>query len=143
MVDTTSEPRWTVAANTDLGVVFEETFEPVYRYAARLAGADRELAEDLVQDAYARLLSAVRRGGLTEVGVGWVVVAVRNRFIDHVRHVRHEAVANLDSRPTGDRDSAGAATTAVDSLSPLERLVLMLHHVDGYSVREVAAMIGK
>ncbi len=131
--------RWMLPRDDDLADVFDATFDEVYRYAARLTGANREMAEDLVQDAYLQLLRAVRASALTEVTYGWLISVVRNRFIDSVRRDKR--------RPMLHRfivsDESGAATEALEQLQPTHRLALVLHHVDGYSVKETASMLGK
>jgi DNA-directed RNA polymerase specialized sigma24 family protein len=42
-----------------------------------------------------------------------------------------------------DPSPEGSIDALVDRLEPLDRLVLVLHHVDGWSVRDVASAIGK
>ena len=144
--------RWRVTSEAEIEVVFSSVFDDVHRYASRLAGSDRSLAEDLVQDAFVGLVRAVRNGDVDEVSIGWLLVSVRNRFHDHVRRERSarrvgrlRAVRDGDASPgPGDTDQAlGMASAALASLGAEERLVLVLHHVDGRSVREVAATIGK
>lgn len=137
-----AEVRWRVEDEADLGVLFEEAFDSVYRYAARLTGTNRALAEDLVQDAFVQLLRAVRAGSVSEVGTGWLTTSIRNRFIDHVRRDRIMlGGVPADAAVTG--ADAEQASAGLDRLDALSRLVLTLHHVDGWSVREVAASIGK
>ena len=41
---------------------YDRTFTDAYRYAGRLCGTDRAAAEDLVQDAYLRVLRQIRGG---------------------------------------------------------------------------------
>ena len=134
--------RWSVSTDADLRRAFDELLEPVYRYASRLAGTDRALAEDLAQDAFVRLVQEARNGDFTEVGVGWMVTVVRNRFIDHLRAARGGERVEVE-------DLAGAevqfdeSAWLVAKLHPIERLVLVAHHVDGFPVADVARMIGR
>jgi RNA polymerase sigma-70 factor, ECF subfamily len=145
MVKADSLTQWAVATDADRRLAFDELLGPTYAYAASLAGPDRALAEDLVQDAFVRLLRAARSGELHSVGVGWLITVVRHRFIDHVRHSRHVAKhASTDKPHAKEADPvAPDGRWIIERLDPLDRLVLVLHHVDGYSVREVAARIGR
>ncbi|MCX6521391.1 MAG: sigma-70 family RNA polymerase sigma factor [Actinobacteria bacterium] len=143
--------RWDVSDDESLRRVVEGVLDEVYRYASRLAGADRQLAEDLVQDAFVRLIRAARASRVVDVGPGWFFTTIRNRFIDHLR-----STSRLDVGLPDEHAAAGGARGAVvtvdsddslawltDRLSPLERFVLVAHHVDGFGVSDVAGMIGK
>ena len=60
-------------------------------YARRLTVGDTAAAEDLVHDAYVALV--VPRGGdgrVERLGTGWLMVAVRRRFLNHVRDGERE-----------------------------------------------------
>jgi RNA polymerase sigma-70 factor, ECF subfamily len=137
--------RWTVSSEDDVRAVYSACFDEVYRAAARLAGRDQALAEDLVHDAFVSLVRRARAGTLDEVGVGWLITAVRSRFIDQrrraatgersLRLVRGEA----DRSPT----TAGRAVEAVEMIDPIERFVVLMHDVDGYTVKEIAPIIDK
>jgi RNA polymerase sigma-70 factor (ECF subfamily) len=130
----------TIANETDLRLFYERTFDEVHRYARRLAGADRQGAEDLVRDAYVALVRAVRSRSIDAPTVAWLITAVRNRFIDRVR--RERVSANRASpAPAVDADD-GPAVPALVRLQPLERAVLVLHHIERFSVAEVAEVIG-
>ncbi|TPW11284.1 MAG: RNA polymerase sigma-70 factor, ECF subfamily [Acidimicrobiaceae bacterium] len=89
-----------------------------------------------------RLVQEARNGDFTEVGVGWMVTVVRNRFIDHLRAARGGERVEVE-------DLAGAevqfdeSAWLVAKLHPIERLVLVAHHVDGFPVADVARMIGR
>jgi RNA polymerase sigma factor (sigma-70 family) len=85
VVVASEEIRWPVSCEDDIRALYQACFDEVYRAAARLAGRDRALAEDLVQDAFVSLVRRARAGTLDEVGVGWLVTAVRNMFVDHLR----------------------------------------------------------
>lgn len=58
---------------------------PVYRSASRLTGGDRARCDDLVQEAFLDLVRQVQSGQVTSVDIGWMILAVRHRFIDSIR----------------------------------------------------------
>jgi RNA polymerase sigma-70 factor (ECF subfamily) len=134
--------RWRVADDDALRLALSEALDPVHRYAGRLAGSDRQLAEDLVQDACERLIAAARASTIDEVGVGWFHTVIRHRFIDHLRSTSRLEVGLPDQQPaTGAPDESVEWLTG--RLSPIERFVLVAHHVDGFGVVDVAEMIGR
>jgi RNA polymerase sigma-70 factor, ECF subfamily len=127
-------------------------------YGFLLRRCDRQTAEDLTQEVYVDLVRRVRRGdepsGFT---TGWLIIVARSRLIDYMRaQQRRErklsmawsaAESNerqgvvLDDLPFPD---LGAATErALAELAELERCVLVLHHLDGLSVADVADAIGR
>lgn len=142
----TKAPGWQVRTEADLRAVYQASYGEVYRYAARLAGPDRATAEDLVQDAFVSMVRAVRAGKLQEVTVGWLITAIRNRFTDLCRRnqtaARHLHLVGSDESTRGPADR-GDTTDTLGGLQPIERLAVVLHHIDGYPVKQVASMIGK
>jgi RNA polymerase sigma-70 factor, ECF subfamily len=143
---------------TPEGVIafFRWTSSDVHKYVSRLTGGDRQLTEDIVQDAFFALVRQSRRGLLIEVEPGWIMTTARNRFIDHVRaHDRERRRLDVSQSCMGDevdcgwRDteagvlSAARATALLASLPDQERWALSLQVVDELSVAEVARLLGR
>ena len=123
-----------------------------------LRRCDRQTAEDLTQEVYVDLVRRVRGGddpsGFT---TGWLIMVARSRLIDHVRaQQRRERKLSMawsaaESRTregvvvdAGASADLGAATErALGELAEVERCVLVMHHLDGSSVADVAAAIGR
>jgi RNA polymerase sigma-70 factor (ECF subfamily) len=119
--------------------------------------ADRAEAEDVVQEAYARLARA-DLDAIDDVG-GWLVVVVSRLCLDRLRaRRRHPTDADeaMDDRPAGpaaapdpaDRvtldDSVRSALDRVlERLTPAERTAFVLHDVFGYPFDVVAGMVGR
>jgi RNA polymerase sigma-70 factor (ECF subfamily) len=142
-MSTVPAARWRVVDVDGVRQVYDAVFAEVYRYAARLAGPDRQLAEDLVQEVFVELAQRVCRGEQPEVSVGWFVTAVRHRFVDQLRRRASERSRfdrTMDA-PSASDEQSGAEL--LSGLTDVERLALVMHHVDGCSVREVAAAIGR
>jgi RNA polymerase sigma-70 factor, ECF subfamily len=128
----------------------------VHKYVSRLTGGDRQLTEDIVQDAFFALVRQSRSGLMIEVEPGWIMTTARNRFIDHVRACdRERRRLDANQRSIGDevdrgwRDteagvlSAARATALLASLPDQERWALSLQVVDELSVAEVAGLLGR
>jgi RNA polymerase sigma-70 factor (ECF subfamily) len=136
-----------------------EAFEALYRQhgsriyslACRMAGSPED-GEDLLQDIF---LQAYRKiGGFKgESSLGtWLYRLALNHCLDFVRSRRakmEKATDSLDeagaTEPTGRRDTPIARLDlerAVRQLPPGCREAFVLHDIEGYDHREVAAMLG-
>ncbi|MFE6284403.1 RNA polymerase sigma factor [Streptomyces sp. NPDC057877] len=122
---------------------------------------DRALAEDLTQDVFVRALRKLNTfTGPRGAGfAGWLAVIARNIYLDYVKSSRARLevpVAEMFDGDSRDRsaeasamrelDIAEAAETvmaAMRSLNPYQRECIGLRYIDGLSVPEVAARLGK
>lgn len=117
-------------------------------------------AEDVVQDAFARLLRADL--GAIEDHRGWLVVVVSRRCLDVLRsaRVRRDGRAAIREDTTTAREHVAEAPDPLDGvtldddvkiallvllerLSPAERAVFVLHDVFGYRFGEIASIVGR
>ena len=97
------------------------------------------------------LVKEIRAGRIESVDVGWLIVAVRHRFIDSVRrHEREDRRLRLvwsgqQTEPTADISelSSERVTRLLGRLPDDQRAAVVLHHVDGLSISEVAAELGR
>jgi RNA polymerase sigma-70 factor (ECF subfamily) len=131
---------------------YDEVMPRVYRYLAARCGGDVHLAEELTQQTF---VDAVRQrnrfDGRSEV-VTWLVAIARNKLVDHYRRrgreaQRHDRLVALhsthDERPWRAVELRDAVATALDRVPGDQRLALLFRHLDGLSVREVGAVIGR
>lgn len=128
---------------------YDATIDEVYRYAARLCGADRGAAEDLVQDSYLSVLGRYRVDGERTLTIEYVVTTVRHRFLDRVRSGEREErrLRLVHSAPdTGATDTPDAPEPLLSNrlaeLPARDRAALVLRYVDDLSVPEVAGAMG-
>lgn len=112
----------------------------------------REDAEDVVQDAFLRALDHIEQFDASRPFWPWLARIVVNRGLDVATRRATRDVVELgddlvDRRP----DPAEAAERAevsrrfreaVGGLSPRRRLVVQLFELDGFSVAEIAQLIG-
>jgi RNA polymerase sigma-70 factor (ECF subfamily) len=125
--------------------------------AYRLLGSVSE-AEDIVQEAFTRLLRADLDA--IEDASGWLVVVVARLCLDQLRsaRVRREAylgpwlpepVVQVDDTHdpadliTLDESVRMAVLILLEQLSPAERVAFVLHDVFEYSFEEVGSMVGR
>lgn len=134
-----------VTSEAGLLSFYDAAFDDVYRSAARLTWGDRPAAEDLVQEAFVRLVRSVQAGAVTSVGIGWMVTTVRRIHIDRLRADSREdrrlrVVAASPSQPT----SVGTSEIVglLDGLSDRERTALILRYVEDLGVADIAELMG-
>ena len=135
-----------VTSEAGLLSFYNAAFEGVYRSAARLTWGDGALAEDLVQDAFVRLVRSIQSGAVTTVGIGWMITTVRRIHIDGLRARDREdrrigVVAATPSQPPS-VEAPKSLGGLLDGLSERERTALILRYVEDLSVAEVADLMG-
>jgi RNA polymerase sigma-70 factor (ECF subfamily) len=123
---------------------FEEAVTPHWPALVRrltLVLGDQHAAEDVAQDAYLRAFRSWQRFDGGDVRAWLYTIALRLAFNEQRRHRRFlAAVRHLQPRPWHDpRDPDLHA--ALDRLDVRTRTVLLLNVVDGYTQREIAAML--
>jgi RNA polymerase sigma-70 factor (ECF subfamily) len=137
-----------VAADVSrVGDDFERLFRASYPrlVVALTLLADRAAAEDAAQDAFVQALRHWEKVRHYDDPAAWVRRAALNRLANQRRGSgrRDRAVARLGAEPapTGDTDHAGLADlrAALAELPERERTVVVLHHVIGVPVADVAA----
>lgn len=129
--------------------LYQTTLPIVYGFLALRVGGDRALAEDLTAETFAAAVRHYRAGRAEEVTVSWLRTVARRRLVDHWRR-RAVASANVVALA---RPAAGHAETnpeerhmvskVLASLADEQRSVLILHHVEGYSVADVSKIINR
>lgn len=112
--------------------------------------------DDLVQEAFIRLLNARREGRLT-CAKAFLFTVARNLAIDMFRRrgraATHESLSELAELPTLEEPVDAVSTTerqrrhellieAVVSLPERCREVMMLRHLDGLAYKEIAQRLG-
>lgn len=126
--------------------IYERAFDEVYSYvASRLS--DRGAAEEVTQDVFVTGARHVARGG--DVDVAWLKTVARNKLIDHwrarARQERKLALAYSFEPPVVvdvyAPVDAELVTQVLAGLNPVYRAALVLRHLDGLSVPEVAALL--
>lgn len=126
----------------------------LYGFALALS-RDREAAEDLVQETYARALAARRRATPEENLRGWLFTILRNIWKNQRRRQRPEGTDDIEAMALAAPDAANDPAAALDQRELRERLddaldalpapfreVVMLRCVLGFSYQEVAGIVG-
>jgi RNA polymerase sigma-70 factor (ECF subfamily) len=65
--------------------IYAESMLPLYRFASRMCGGERDLAEDVVQEVWLRAMREWRRSGPPDRPLHWLRVVARNLIVSHFR----------------------------------------------------------
>lgn len=144
------EPEETRSRTVAFDALYEAEFGSVFRYArARLGRSD---GEDVTAEVFHAAALAFADGHASTVTPAWLMAVTRNKVIDRWRRAeRRKAKRHLvwarDEEAVDFPDQMTRAATrdavlaALDQLKPRHRTLLILHHVDGMPVPEIAAAL--
>jgi RNA polymerase sigma factor (sigma-70 family) len=108
---------------------------------------DRDLAADLVQQAFVQLWVSWKKVGRYESPSAWVTRVAVSRLRDHQRSMKRRASAllRLAGEPSLDPPAeslSGSLAVALRKLPLRQRLAVVLHYVDDRPIADVAAIMG-
>lgn len=137
-----------------------ERFEVLYRENVRVVNAyacarlGRDAGEELTAEVFHAAVVAFRSGQEHSVTPSWLMAVTRNKVIDKWRMAsrrkakdallrpRREDLATFPSDWSRD-DRRDAVVDALGAIKERHRMLLILHHVDGMPIREIAKSQGK
>lgn len=132
------------SANVDLAGAYARYADMLYRIAlAQLCS--REDAEDAVQDAFARYLSSAADFSSSEHERAWLIRVTVNRCRDIQRSKKYRAHASLEEAGSEAASSDNDISELMGIISVLPekyKTVIILHHLEGFSVEEAAQALG-
>jgi RNA polymerase sigma-70 factor (ECF subfamily) len=129
---------------------YERTARGVWAYLARVTG-DRQLADDLLQEAYYRFLRANathdtethRRNSLYRIATNLARDARRKSLIRSATVLAGDDIESAPSlHQSGAAERIADCHRAMSLLQPRERAMLWLAYAEGASHREIAAVLG-
>jgi RNA polymerase sigma-70 factor (ECF subfamily) len=141
-----------VVTEEQIRLIYRATIEALYGFVSRRCGGDRELAEDITQEAWMRAVRDWRAKGVPEKPIAWLTTVARHLLLNHLRRGRViplELVAaegDLLDMNHGSNDDAADITYAVRRA--LARLplgqshLLEAFHYDRQRVADLAASLG-
>ncbi len=146
------EPKSTRPLAADDGDAFRQFYDEalplVYGYLVRRCGGSAATAEDVTQETFLAAVAELRKGRVVEAPVPWVLGIARHKLLDHYRRQsRRERTVELDDElelVSGVPDEADdLAVAALARVPASQRAALVLRHLDGFSVPEVASALGR
>jgi RNA polymerase sigma-70 factor, ECF subfamily len=128
---------------------YDEALPQVFRYLYHRCGRDRDLAEELTQQAF---VEAVRSHATFAGGesVAWLIGIARHRLVDHFRVLerRERSLRRLLAERTqpvwiGAPEVDDELATALDRLPAAQRAAIVLRYLDDLPVRDVARWLDR
>jgi RNA polymerase sigma-70 factor, ECF subfamily len=131
---------------------YEEVLPRVYRYLYARTGGDGPIAEELTQ---ATMIAAVRGAAGFDgraAPTTWVLAIARHQLVDHYRRTarEHRRQARLVAAYADPAEAAwhrsttrAAISEVLLQLSPDQRAALVCRYLDGLSVADTAAALGR
>ncbi len=131
--------------------LYDEQADGVFRFAY-FKLLDRDRAEEVTQEAFVRTWEYLRSGKTVDNQRAFVYRVANNIIVDQFRKKRELSLDALrdDGFDAGFEPLAGAALEmdaaavrkVIDRLDPKYRDPILLRHVNGISVKEIAAILG-
>jgi RNA polymerase sigma-70 factor (ECF subfamily) len=136
-----------------LAQIHGEYYAPIFRYALYRTG-DRETAEDVAGEVFARLLQGLRSGaGPTTTLAGWLFGVASRVVSDHFRQAYRSPTVGLDDVIRDYDDTPSTLTIAaleheelrqaLKALTEEQQHVIALRFGQEMPIREVARILGK
>ena len=122
--------------------IYRQHVDAVFRYALRCCG-NRELAEDLVSEAFLALHARLNKIDTTQLP-SWLFTVVRNKAVDYWRKqsLERRAMENATEGISMPIESLEAWLEEEKSLKPVHRACLILRYVHGLERIEIAERLG-
>lgn len=138
-----------------LGELYDRYEAKIYHYVYRRSG-EQAVAEDLTAQVFLKMLESIREGKSWHSSFsGWLYRIAHNLVIDHYRRRDRQPAVNIDDAPpavSGVEDPVATAEMNIDAerlraairrLTDEQAEVVSLRFLEGYSIAEVAIMVGR
>jgi RNA polymerase sigma factor (sigma-70 family) len=132
--------------------LFERYHGPLFGFLARLANGDRDLAQDLTQNVFVRVLRYRASYQPGQAFRAWVYQMARHVWADHYQRQRPSADLEEVEKTAAHGRAAQAQRAATDQhqalhealalLPAAQREVLLLHRFQGFDYAEIGEQLG-
>lgn len=132
---------------------YEQTLPRIYGYFLRRCEGVVAVAEDLTQETYLAAARELKRRRSVDAPIPWLYGIARHKLLDHYRHQRrvqdnvvpwHDGLDESVGLPCAGAEAMHDwVAEALARLPAGQRTVVVLRYLDGLSVPEVAATVGK
>jgi RNA polymerase sigma-70 factor (ECF subfamily) len=135
------------------GAFYDDALPHIYGYFLQRCGGSVTVAEDLTQETFVAAVAELANDRRVTAPTAWIGGIARHKLLDHYRRQErversvtaareaeqlHTELVVQDTRETRER-----AVQALASVAASQRAALVLCYVDGYTVPEVARLLGK
>ena len=114
----------------------------LFRLCSVMTG-NREDADDAVQECFLRYIEKAPDFNDAEHEKAWLLKVSANICKDILRHRKHGSFVSLDEiRNLGTSEDNAQILGLLVSLEEKYRIIIHLHYVEGYKLKEISAMLG-
>jgi len=131
----------------ELRRIYGDTIDELYRFVSRRCGGERQLAEDVTQEAWLRAVYDWRRKGAPDNPIAWLTTVARNLILNSLRRrpdlSLDDVLLAVDSDAVS--DSAEVASLVNEALAKLpasEARLLESFHYDRCKTAQLARQYG-
>ncbi|HJN85437.1 MAG TPA: sigma-70 family RNA polymerase sigma factor [Patescibacteria group bacterium] len=132
--------------------LYTTLFDPIYRFIYFRVGGDVEVAEDLTSDVFMKALEHIEKLDEDNHPKAWLYTVARNKLKNHYRDKKVEVdvdqiapfLQGEDGRVVLER--LGNEHLLIEALSKLEdqeRRIVEMKHLEGFSIKDIAGILGK
>ena len=135
-------------------VLFETYKDKVYSIAVYSSGGDATFADDVTQQIFLKLFTAIKQFRGDSEFTTWLYSLVVNACMDERRRrrrllpfgevfaMKHPSEKNPQEKQYGKTEVAEAVRSAIAQLRPKFRLPILLKYIEGLSYEEIAQVMG-
>jgi RNA polymerase sigma-70 factor (ECF subfamily) len=152
-VQGTNELEVAFSSEAAFRVWYDHALPRVYGFVLGHVGGDRELAEEITQQAFAGAVRDFRRFDGRSDSVTWLCSIARHKLADHWRRLERDERRHLQFIGAGGPDRDDAAWRSADerdrlmgalaAMPAMQRAALLLFYADDLPVREIARTLRK
>jgi RNA polymerase sigma-70 factor (ECF subfamily) len=133
------------ASETDIRTIYRDTIDDLYGFVSRRCDGDRDLAEDITQEAWVRAIHVWRRDGVPDKPLAWLATVAARLLSNHRR--RAPAVpldeSTTASEPEPDADDRLPLLRRARARLPFTQAPLLrAFHYDRRAITDIAAQTG-
>lgn len=135
-----------------LMAIYWETIGPLYAYASRRCGGQRDVAEDVTQETWFRAVREWRKRGIPRSPLAWLTAVARNLIVDQLRRAPDvpldtvsaaDVLAAMDrNEDTNSAEVVLAVTNALGRIPKAEAQLLEAFHFERFKVAQLATSYG-
>lgn len=131
-----------VADPTAVATLFDEHWVTAWRAAYAVTGRS-DLADDAAQDAFINAIQTLASFDRTRPFAPWIAKISVNRARDLLRAEQRRTASELDDNAEApEQADTSGLPLAVGVLPTEQREAVVLHHVLGFTLKEVAEIVG-
>ncbi len=114
-----------IISEHDILAAYDEHSDAVFRHC-HIRIADRDASKELMSECFRRL---------------WLFAA-RGNQVDSVKIFLYREINNLIAEKKKEKDANDVLPAFFSTVSPQDRVIYVLHHIDGFSSSEIVQIIG-